>query len=170
LGSALHRNRKPTGVYYWAYYSSILSSMPFERDHPKYGGRTAGTPNKFNLLALLREKYPDFHPLIAMLDMVHDPATPAELKARLLNDIASFTLPRIKPIEFTEAQRMADEAISALAQGEREQIDAFIEAFLNGRLSAGDLSSLVSALSLKQKPQGQVVIDKQAELLRLIKG
>jgi hypothetical protein len=105
-----------------------------------------------------------------MLDMVHEPATPAELKARLLNDIASFTLPRIKPIEFTEAQRMADEAISALAQGEREQIDTFIEAFLNGRLSAGDLSSLVSALSLKQKPQGQVVLDEQAELLRLIKG
>lgn len=102
--------------------------------------------------------------------MVHDSATPAELKARLLNDIAAYTIPRIKPVEFTEAQRMADEAISSLAQGEREQIDAFIEAFLNGRLSAGDLSSLVSALSLKQKPQGQGGIDEQAELLRLIKS
>ncbi len=49
---------------------------------------------------------------------------------------------------------MAGEAISALAQGEREHIDTFIEAFLNGRLSAQDLSSLVSALSLKQKAQG----------------
>jgi hypothetical protein len=143
--------------------------MPFKRDHPKYGGRTAGTPNKFNLLALLRERYPDFHPILAMLDMVHDPTTPPEVKARLLNDIASYTLPRLKPIEFTELQRWNDEAISAIAQGEREPIDTFIEAFLNGRLSAGDLSSLVAALSLKQKPQGQGVIDAQAEILRLIK-
>jgi hypothetical protein len=105
-----------------------------------------------------------------MLDMYHDPATPAELKARLLNDIAAYTLPRLKPIEFTEAQRLDDEAIDAVASSERDQIDTFIEAFLNGRLSAGDLSSLVSALSLKQKPQGQGVIDQQAELLSLIKG
>jgi hypothetical protein len=144
--------------------------MPFKPDHPRYGGRTAGTPNKFNLLALLREKYPDFHPILAMLELYHDPETPVELRARLLNDIASYTVPRIKPMEFTEAQRMADEAISAIAQGEREHIDIFIEAFLNGRLSASDLASLVAALSLKQKAQGQVGMNEQAALLSLIKG
>jgi hypothetical protein len=145
--------------------------MRFEHDHPKYGGRKAGTPNKPKptLLAMLAQRYPDFHPILAMLEMYHDPKTPVEVKARLLNDIAAYTLPRLKPIEFTQAQRLDDEAISALAQGERDQIDAFIEGFLNGRLSAGDLSSLVTALSLKQKPQGQGVIDEQAELLSLIK-
>jgi hypothetical protein len=142
--------------------------MPFKPDHPRYGGRTAGTPNKFNLLALLRERYPDFHPILAMLELYHDSETPVELRARLLNDIASYTVPRIKPIEFTELQRWNDETISALASGEREHIDTFIEAFLNGRLSAQDLTSLVSALSLKQKAQGQD--DQQAELLSLIKG
>jgi hypothetical protein len=142
--------------------------MPFKPDHPRYGGRTAGTPNKFNLLALLRERYPDFHPILAMLELYHDSETPVELRARLLNDIASYTVPRIKPIEFTELQRWNDETISALASGEREHIDTFIEAFLNGRLSTQDLTSLVSALSLKQKAQGQD--DQQAELLSLIKG
>ena len=144
--------------------------MAFQPGHPRFGGRRAGSPSKSAILALLRERYPDFHPILAMLDMYHDPATPAELKARLLNDIAAYTLPRLKPIEFTEAQRLDDEAIDAVASSERDQIDTFIEAFLNGRLSAGDLSSLVSALSLKQKPQGQGVIDQQAELLSLIKG
>ena len=105
-----------------------------------------------------------------MLDLANDPKTPVELRARLLNDIASYTVPRIKAIEFTELQRWNDETISALASGEREHIDTFIEAFLNGRLSASDLASLVAALSLKQKPQGQVVLDEQAELLKLIKG
>jgi hypothetical protein len=144
--------------------------MAFQRGHQKYGGLQAGSPSKSAVLALLRERYPDFHPILAMLDMFHDSMTPTELKARLLNDIAAYTVPKLKPMEFTELQRWNDETISALAQGERDPIDTFIEAFLNGRLSASDLSSLVSALSLKQKPQGQGVIDEQAELLRLIKG
>jgi hypothetical protein len=143
--------------------------MPFERGHPKYGGRQAGI-TKSNLLAIIREEYPNFHPILAMLKLANDPKTPVEVQARLLNDIASYTLPRLKPIEFTEAQRLDDEAIDAIASSGRDQIDTFIEAFLNGWLSAGDLSSLVTALSLKQKPQGQGVIDEQAELLRLIKG
>ncbi len=118
--------------------------MRFEHDHPKYGGRKAGTPNKPKptLLAMLRERYPDFHPILAMVELYHDAQTPIELRVRLLNDIASYTVPRIKSMEFTEVSRMADEAISALACGERDQIDTFIEAFLNGRLSAGDSLAL----------------------------
>jgi hypothetical protein len=140
--------------------------MLFEPGHPKQGGRKAGG-SKASLLALIRERYPDFHPLLAMLDMAHEKGTPPEVKARLLNDVASYTIPRIKPVEFTEMQRWLDEAISVLPEG--DPIERFIEAFLNGRLSAQDLSSLVSALSLK-KSQGQGVIDEQAELLKLIKS
>src|ERR671915_2208311 len=122
--------------------------MTFERNHPKYGGRQAGTLSKSNLLALLREKYPDFHPILAMLEMYHDSDTPAELRARLLNDIASYTVPRIKPIEFTELQRWLSENISALPA--ENPIERFIEGFLNGQLSANDLATLVAALNLKR--------------------
>ena len=121
--------------------------MPFERGHPKYGGRQAGI-TKSNLLALLREKYPDFHPILAMLEMYHDSDTPAELRARLLNDIASYTVPRIKPIEFTELQRWLSENISALPA--ENPIERFIEGFLNGQLSANDLATLVATLNLKR--------------------
>jgi hypothetical protein len=40
--------------------SSIPSSMPFERDHPRYGGRTVGTPDKpkLTLLEMLAQKFP----------------------------------------------------------------------------------------------------------------
>jgi hypothetical protein len=140
--------------------------MPFERGHPKYGGRQAGI-TKSNLLALLREKYPDFHPILAMLEMYHDSDTPAELRARLLNDIASYTVPRIKPIEFTELQRWLSENISALPA--ENPIERFIEGFLNGQLSANDLATLVAALNLKRQAQS-TGLDEQAELLRLIKG
>jgi hypothetical protein len=140
--------------------------MPFERGHPKYGGRQAGI-TKSNLLALLREKYPDFHPILAMLEMYHDSDIPAELRARLLNDIASYTVPRIKPIEFTELQRWLSENISALPA--ENPIERFIEGFLNGQLSANDLATLVAALNLKRQAQS-TGLDEQAELLRLIKG
>jgi hypothetical protein len=103
--------------------------MPFERGHPKYGGRQAGV-TKSNILAIIREEYPDFHPILAMLKLANDPNTPVEVQARLLNDIASYTLPRLKPIEFTESQRLNDDALVAFAAGEREPIDTFIEAFL----------------------------------------
>jgi hypothetical protein len=69
---------------------------------------------------MLAQRYPNFHPILAMLEMYHEAQTPIELRARLLND--------------------------------------------------SDLSSLVAALSLKQKPQGQAGMNEQAELLRLIKG
>ncbi len=140
--------------------------MPFERGHPKYGGRQAGI-TKSNLLALLREKYPDFHPILTMLEMYHDSDTPAELRARLLNDIASYTVPRIKPIEFTELQRWLSENISALPA--ENPIERFIEGFLNGQLSANDLATFVAALNLKRQAQS-TGLDEQAELLRLIKG
>jgi hypothetical protein len=63
-------------------------------------------------------------------------------------------------------QRWLDEAISVLPKG--DPVERFIEAFLNGRLSATDLATLTAALALKQKAQGQT-IDEQAELLSLIK-
>ena len=104
-----------------------------------------------------------------MWELYSDPATPAEVKARLLNDIASYTVPRLKPIDLTEFMRLSDEAIVGLVK-DSDPIDTFIGAFLSGRLSAQDLSSLCAALSLKQKAQGQAGMDAQAELLRLIKG
>jgi hypothetical protein len=146
--------------------------MPFEHDHPRYGGRTAGTSNKPKptLLEMLAQRYPNFHPILAMLEMYHDPETPVELRARLLNDIASYTVPRIKPIEFTEARRLTDETILTLAAGEQEPINTFIVAFLNGQLSGRDLASLIGALALKRQIQGQAGMNEQAALLSLIKG
>jgi hypothetical protein len=105
-----------------------------------------------------------------MIEMFRDTENPPEVRARLLSEITTYTVPKLKPMEPMEARRLTDEAVISLAAGEGDPVDTFIQAFLDGRLSASDLSSLVSALGLKQKPQGQVVIDEQAELLRLIKG
>jgi hypothetical protein len=73
--------------------------MTFERNHPKYGGRQAGTSNKLRLLALLDERWPGFNPITAMGEMYHDPATPPELKARLLSEIASYSSSHLDHIQ-----------------------------------------------------------------------
>jgi hypothetical protein len=146
--------------------------MRFERDHPKYGGRKAGTPNKPKptLLAMLAERFPDFHPVVAMGEMYHDAATPLEFKVRLLSEIAAYTVPKLKPVEAVEARRLTDETILTLAAGEQEPINTFIVAFLNGQLSGRDLASLIGALALKRQIQGQAGMNEQAALLSLIKG
>lgn len=141
--------------------------MPFEPNHPKVGGRKPGSINKSSVVALVRDRFPDFHPIVAMIEMYHDPATQPELKKNLLSEIASYMIPKVKPVELTELRRATDETITALV-ADGNPIDTFIQEFLNGRLSAQDLSSLVSALSLKQKVQN-VGVDEQQELLSLIK-
>lgn len=140
----------------------------FEPGHPKLGGRIAGTPNKRTLVKLLEKRCPGFHPIVAMWELYNNKRTPADVKARLLDSIASYTVPRLKPIDMIELLRLNDEAIVALAKQD-DPVDTFIGAFLGGKLSAQDLATLIAALSLKQKAQGAVV-DEQAELLKLIKS
>jgi hypothetical protein len=102
-----------------------------------------------------------------MKELYNDPATPIDMKVRLLDLIASYTVPRLKPIDPMEIRRLSGEAVID-ARAEPEKVNTYILAFLDGKLSASDLAILIGALSLKQKGQG--VIDEQAELLRLIKG
>jgi hypothetical protein len=154
-----------------AHTTVVSASMSsFKPGHPKYGGRVAGTPNKSDLMLsaqALAEKFPGFHPVAAMKELYNDLATPIDLKVRLLDLIASYTVPRLKPIDPMEIRRLSGEAVID-ARAEPEQVNTYILAFLDGKLSASDLAILIGALSLKQKGQG--VIDEQAELLRLIKG
>jgi hypothetical protein len=67
-----------------------------------------------------------------------------------------------------EIRRLSGEAVID-ATTAPEQVNTYILAFLDGKLSASDLAILIGALSLNQKSQGQIV-DEQAELLRLIKS
>lgn len=140
----------------------------YEPGHPKYGGRVAGTPNKRTLIGLLEERCPGFHPIVAMWEMYNDRATPAEVRARLLDSIAAYTVPRLKSIDLTELMRIDEEALVGLLP-DGNAIDTFIGAFLGGKLSAQDLTTLCAALSLKRQAEAKPAVDEQQELLSLIK-
>jgi hypothetical protein len=81
-------------------------------------GRKKGTPNKAKqeLQALLAERYPDYHPVLAMAALANDsstksvrdvgtgkrrtvPKVPLELRARMHQEVAKYVEPQLKAIE-----------------------------------------------------------------------
>lgn len=103
-----------------------------------------------------------------MWEMYNDRATPPEVRARLLDSIAAYTVPRLKSIDLTELMRINDEALVGLVT-DGNPIDTFIQAFLGGKLSAQDLTTLCAALALKRQAEAKPAVDEQQELLSLIK-
>ena len=68
------------------------------------GGRpkgTTGTPQKRRLLARLEADFPEYHPIAAMAEMLHDPDQnlTAEQRISLHSQIAKYVEPQLKAIE-----------------------------------------------------------------------
>lgn len=69
----------------------------------KTGGRTANTPNKatadFKAAATL--KYPNFNPLISLLDIYHDKQIDIKIRMDALKEVSKKFVPDLKAIEHT---------------------------------------------------------------------
>ena len=54
-----------------------------------------------SLLALLRQKYPDYHPIIAMVDIAHEERTEEmpELRYKCHMTVSKFIVPELKTME-----------------------------------------------------------------------
>jgi len=67
----------------------------------KAGGRKKGTPNKKtqNLMELIEEKHKGFDPVLEMINIYMDNATPTDLKVNILKDITPYIYPKRKSIE-----------------------------------------------------------------------
>ena len=63
--------------------------------------RPAGTPNrpKRQLLALLQEKYPGYHPVVEMAAIAHDMTNDVTLRAQMHKEVAQYVTPKLKAIE-----------------------------------------------------------------------
>lgn len=66
----------------------------------KYGGRQKGVPNKSKraLIALLRETYPGYHPVLSMAKIAHETDDVA-LQAQMHREIAQYVEPKRKAVE-----------------------------------------------------------------------
>ncbi len=66
-------------------------------------GRKLGTPNvrTKELRELIEAKYPDFHPVIAMLEVWHNKRRPFALRFDALKEAAQYIQPKRKAIEIS---------------------------------------------------------------------
>lgn len=75
--------------------------MPAHKGHKKAGGRTKGTPNKstVELRDRLAEKYPDYDPVMAMVDLANDPSADPFMRFTASKEVAQYIHPKRKAIE-----------------------------------------------------------------------
>lgn len=67
----------------------------------KTGGRQKGVPNKqkAGLLAMLAERWPDYHPVVAMADIANDAGLDLDLRFQAHKEVAQYIEPKRKAVE-----------------------------------------------------------------------
>ncbi len=67
----------------------------------KYGGRQKGTPNgeRKELVQLLADKFPDWHPVVAMAEMANDVSLAKDLRLTAMKEVSKYVAPQLKAIE-----------------------------------------------------------------------
>jgi hypothetical protein len=67
----------------------------------KTGGRQKGTPNRAKqaLLAAIQDKFPEYHPVLAMAEIANDGELPIDLRFSAHKEIAQYVEPKRKAIE-----------------------------------------------------------------------
>jgi len=65
--------------------------------------REAGIPNKNKqaLLKILQAKYPDYHPIVEMVDIAMDMDNDINLRASMHKEVAQYVTAKLKAIEHT---------------------------------------------------------------------
>lgn len=74
----------------------------------KTGGRQIGTPNadKKELLEMIAERYPDYHPVMAMVELANNPEVELLLKFHANKEVAKYVCPQLKSIELQNKEAM----------------------------------------------------------------
>ncbi len=70
----------------------------------KTGGRQKGTPNKKTVVLeeLIQNKFPDFNPILSMIEIAVSDFTPTDLQFQCLKEISGYIYPKRKPIELND--------------------------------------------------------------------
>jgi hypothetical protein len=69
----------------------------------KTGGRTKGTPNaeRKELNQLMAEKFPDYHPVIAMAEIANDELNDVDIRLTAHKEVSKYVAPQLKAIEIS---------------------------------------------------------------------
>ena len=67
----------------------------------KTGGRTKGTANqdKQELIDMIQEKYPDYHPLLALAEIANDSDNDKNLQLQASKEVCKYIVPQLRSID-----------------------------------------------------------------------
>lgn len=67
----------------------------------KTGGRQSGTPNadKKELSEMIAARFPDYHPVMAMVEMANDMKNEVTLRFQANKEVAKYVCPQLKSID-----------------------------------------------------------------------
>jgi len=85
------------------------------------------------LLAMVQEKYPNYHPLIAIVDIAHDPEASLHHKMEAAKTVLKYTIPEVKSIDISGRISHNINTLDLLIHGIDDPID--------GELVAEELES-----------------------------
>lgn len=75
--------------------------MPFQKGHPKFGGKKPFTKNKITQdVARLLDAL-DCNPIEGMARLASDPTTPVAIQARMYAELSQYISPKLRAIEHT---------------------------------------------------------------------
>ena len=68
---------------------------------PKTGGRQRGVLNKKRqtLLEAIQERFPDYHPVLAMAQIANDETLPDDLRFNAHKEVSQYILPKLRSVE-----------------------------------------------------------------------
>ena len=84
----------------------------------KHGGRKKGTPNsdKRELKSLLAEKFPDYHPVVAMAAVANDKTADPILRFQAHKEVAKYVSPQLKSIEMSNPDGTLQNTLTIIRQ------------------------------------------------------
>lgn len=95
----------------------------------KTGGREKGTPNRNTkgIAELLAEKYPDYHPVIALAEIANDLANEITVRLYANKEVAKYICPQLKSMDINLLNDLAEEGtpqyVFDLSKLSDEQLD-----------------------------------------------
>lgn len=65
------------------------------------GGRKTGTANKDKqeLIEMIQEKYPNYHPLLALAEIANDEESDKNLKLQASKEVCKYIVPQLKSVD-----------------------------------------------------------------------
>ena len=96
----------------------------------RLGGRAAGTPNKrtSELLNMLSERFPDYHPVLAMAEIANDTSVAVDIRLDCHKQIAPYVVPKLKAIEVSGVDGEPLELVPAISIAEAARAIDFLMA------------------------------------------